>query len=63
MLQCGLEDGRSFFINLDRVVRINNQPDGSMVLVYLDPEGSVQRTNITRFQIIKTGTWHKADRG
>lgn len=62
MLQCELENGRMLFINLEKVNNIVNQPDGVMVLTYVDPEGKVKRNHIKRFQVIKTATWFRSDR-
>ena len=55
MLKCTMTNGNTLFLPMDRVIQITKSED-MIAVFFTDPEGEVQRRQISEFEILQPGT-------
>lgn len=62
MLKCTLANGKTLYVNMDRVIKIETErsADGEVsVMSFLDSDGTAVRRRVQDFTTIKAGTVYK----
>lgn len=62
MLKCTLANGKTLYVNMDRVIKIEieRSTEGEVsVMSFLDSDGSIAKRRVQDFTTIKAGTVYK----
>jgi hypothetical protein len=57
MLKFEMPDAKMRYIPVERVLWINQHPDGGLLVSFLNPKNEAAGFRCNRFQYIKQGSW------